>query len=348
MDTYHLELNEVDDIIPELANHFGTIYTENLGEFTLGIPETRGEGEIKVINFPNGIGLHTYHTRFKNDTQLRLSHLQVKPIRFIYCIEGNLGSSFGNNEEKDCVEEHEYLIAAPKERETHNLIIPGNEEVMLCYLEIDRSKFQKYFSFNLHELEPIFFELFSDDKATTRISEKSSFSLKTAESIKAIRNTEITGFPRINFIGAKALEILSYMLSRFKKDDQNIQNKKLKEKDMKAIEKAVEYIDANIANTGTVNDLSKLVGVNTNKLQEGFQVIFGKTVNEYIRDIRLTKALNILSTGNKNVSEVVYELGLSSRSYFSKIFKEKYGISPRKVLSRKPIAQKVRENKAEN
>ena len=74
-----------------------------------------------------------------------------------------------------------------------------------------------------------------------------------------------------------------------------------------------------------------------NKLQEGFQSIFGKTVNEYIRDVRLTRALNILLAGNKNVSEVVYELGLSSRSYFSKIFKEKYGVSPGKYLPEKLI-----------
>ena len=347
MKTYHLDLNDVDDIIPELANHFGTIYTEQLGEFNLNIPAGKGEGNIKVINFPNGIGLHTYHVKFNDDTQLRLSHLKVRPIRFLYCVEGSIDSSFGNFEERETVNDHEYIIAAPKDSETHNLLIPANEEVVICYLEIDRLKFQQYFSFDLEELEPIFYELFSDIEAQNRISEKANYSLRTAESIKEIRNTEDTGFPRINFIGAKALEILSYMLNRFKKDDQNLQNKRLKDKDMRAIETAVEYIDSNISNTGTVNDLSKIAGVNTNKLQEGFQVIFGKTVNEYIRDIRLTKALNILSSGNKNVSEVVYELGLSSRSYFSKIFKEKYGISPRKVLSRKPIAKKVKEKKTE-
>ncbi|HKJ48417.1 MAG TPA: AraC family transcriptional regulator [Christiangramia sp.] len=344
METYHLELNDVDDIIPELANHFGTIYTEQLGEYNLKIPETKGTGEIKVINFPNGIGLHTYNCNFKVDTEFKLFHFHVKPIRFIYCVDGTLTSSFGNNEQSDTVKGHEYLIAAPKQLETHNLVMPANQNVVLCYLEIDRVKFQQYFSFDLEDLEPIFYELFSDTEANERISEKSSYSLKTAEAIKEIRNSDILGFPRINFIGAKALEILSYMLNRFKKDDQNINNKRLKDKDMKAIEKAVEYIDANIANTGTVNDLSKIAGVNSNKLQEGFHVIFGKTVNEYIRDIRLTKALNILSTGNKNVSEVVYELGLSSRSYFSKIFKEKYGVSPRKVLARKSMAKKIEEN----
>lgn len=344
MNAYHLDLNDVDDIIPELANHFGTIYTERLGEFHLNIPASKGEGNIKVINFPNGIGLHTYNVKFKEDLLLKLSHFHVKPIRFIYCVDGSVTSSFHSNEEICSIEDHEYLIAAPKDRENHNILFPKETEVILCYLEIDRIKFQEYFSFDLHELEPIFYELFSDVDAKERISEKASYSLKTAESIKEIRNCEVSGFPRINFIGAKALEILSYMLSRFKKEDQHLQNNRLKEKDMRAIEKAVEHIDANISNPGTVNDLSKVAGVNTNKLQEGFQKIFGKTVNEYVRDIRLTKALNILSTGNKNVSEVVYELGLSSRSYFSKIFKEKYGISPRKILSRKSKPKNAVEN----
>ncbi len=343
MNTYHLKLNDVDDIIPELANHFGTIYTEQLGEYNLQIPVTKGEGSISVINFPNGIGLHTYTCKFREDVQFKLLHNKAKPIRFIYCVEGSLSSSFANNDETETIAEHEYLIAAPKDQEDHNLQFAKDDEVVLCYLEIDRIKFQQYFSFDLEELEPIFYELFSNKTANLRISEKASFSLKTAEAIKEIRNCEISGFPRINFIGAKSLEILSYMLNRFKKDDQYFENKKLKDKDMKAIENAVEYIDANIANTGTVSDLAKIAGVNTNKLQEGFHIVFGKTVNEYIRDIRLTKALNILNNGNKNVSEVVYELGLSSRSYFSKIFKEKYGISPRKVLSRKPVTKKLEE-----
>ena len=262
METYHLELNDVDDIIPELANHFGTIYCEHLGEFILNIPKSRGEGQIQVINFPNGIGLYTYQCKLKEELQLNLFHLHAKPIRFIYCVEGTLSSSFAHNEEYQTIIEHEYLIAAPKEKETHNLHFPKDKEVVLCYLEIDRLKFQDYLSFDLKQLEPIFYELFSDCSATNRISEKSSFSFKTAESIKELRNSDITGFPRINFIGAKALEILSYMLNSFKRDDQDTRNIGLKEKDKKAIEKAVEYIDANISNTGTVTDLSKVAGVN--------------------------------------------------------------------------------------
>lgn len=334
MKTYHLELNDVDDFIPEFANELGVNYSEHLGEFNFTIPQKRGEGEIRGINFPNGIGLYTYHCKFYEDIKLKLSLPNVKPIRFLYCIEGEIDSYFHNDEDFVTIENHQFLIAAPKDAETHNIVFKKDAEIALCYLEIDRLKFQQYFSFDLHQLEPIFYKIFSDTKANHRISKTGSFSLKTAETIKEIKNCEIDGFPRINFIGAKALEILSYMLTRFKKDKEIFHNKTLREREMKAVEKVVEYIDCNISKVGTVNDLAQIAGMNSNKLQEAFQVIYGKTVNEYLRDIRLTKALKMLTSGNRNVSEVVYELGLSSRSYFSKIFKAKYGISPRKILSR--------------
>lgn len=346
MNTFHLELNDVDDFIPELANELGINYSEHLGEFNLNIPQENGEGEIRGINFPNGIGLYTYHCKFYEDIKLKISLPTVKPIRFLYCIEGEVDSYFDNNEDFTSIQDHQFLIAAPKNAETHNLVFKKDTEIALCYLEIDRLRFQRYFSFDLNELEPIFYKIFSDTRARHRICKTGSFSLKTAESIKEIKNCEIEGFPRVNFIGAKALEILSYMLTRFKKEKQIFQHKTLREKEMKAVEKVVEYIDSNIAKVGTVNDLAKIAGMNSNKLQEAFQVVYGKTVNEYLRDIRLTKALNMLTSGNRNVSEVVYELGLSSRSYFSKIFKAKYGISPRKILSRESVQKlKAVENK---
>ncbi|MCB7480571.1 helix-turn-helix transcriptional regulator [Christiangramia sediminis] len=340
MENYHLELNDVDEFIPQLANEFGCDFSEHLGEFQLKIPESKGRGTIKGINFPNGIGLYTYHCKLNTDINLAVSQPFIKPIRFIYCVKGEVESYFNKKEDLNNITDHQFLIAAPKDNEVHNLNFIKDRDIIMCYLEIDRLKFQQYFSFDLHDLEPVFYKIFSDIEALNRISETGSFSLKTADAIKEIRHCDATGFPRVNFIGAKALEVLSYMLARFKKESQRFENTEMREKDRKAIETAVNYIDSNISQTGTVNDLAQIAGVNTNKLQEGFQAIYGKTVNGYIRDVRLSKSLTMLSAGNKNVSEVVYELGLSSRSYFSKIFKAKYGVSPRKVLSGRSISEK--------
>lgn len=54
----------------------------------------------------------------------------------------------------------------------------------------------------------------------------------------------------------------------------------------------------------------------------------GYTPNEYIRVVRLKKAAELLREGEKNVSEVAYEVGFDTPYYFSKCFKEQFGVPP--------------------
>ena len=70
------------------------------------------------------------------------------------------------------------------------------------------------------------------------------------------------------------------------------------------------------------------IGLSASKLQEGFKDMHGRTVNNFICHIRLLKAEQLLKNSDLNISEIVYSLGWSSRSYFSKIFKEKYNCTP--------------------
>ncbi|MEO2063103.1 MAG: helix-turn-helix transcriptional regulator [Christiangramia sp.] len=347
MQHYYLELKEVDDFIPALAEHFGIGYKNELGEYALHVPKDLGKGKLNCINFPNGIGLYWFDCTFLRDTKIQIFHPNVTPLRLIYCVNGELSSHFNNQAETFTIKGHEHLIAAPRADEVHSLIFKANTKVDICYLEIDRKKFKHYLSFDIEELEPIYYKIFSDIQATNQVCDKGSYGFRTFDVIKQIKNCEEIKFPRINFMGAKSLEILSYMLTRFSKNQDQEQYKYLKRKDLKAIENAVEYISNNLSTVGTVDEIAKEVNLNVNKLQEGFQAIYGQTVNSYIRDVRLTKALNLLSTGEKNVSEVVYELGLSSRSYFSKIFKKKYGISPSRIISNQANYVEHIENKTD-
>jgi AraC-like DNA-binding protein len=60
----------------------------------------------------------------------------------------------------------------------------------------------------------------------------------------------------------------------------------------------------------------------------------GVSVNELIRTFRLQRAAQLLEQKWAPVTQVAYEVGYSNLSYFSKAFKEKYGVSPSEYLAK--------------
>ncbi|UWX54441.1 helix-turn-helix transcriptional regulator [Maribacter litopenaei] len=74
--------------------------------------------------------------------------------------------------------------------------------------------------------------------------------------------------------------------------------------------------------------LSRKSGLSPKKLQLGFKLLYSKTVNEYVRQLKLEVSRDYLKNTDLTISEIVYLIGIKSRSYFSKIFSEAYGILP--------------------
>ena len=56
--------------------------------------------------------------------------------------------------------------------------------------------------------------------------------------------------------------------------------------------------------------------------------ITGKTPTEFIRIIRLKRAMQFLRESQLNVSEIAYQLGFNNPKYFSKYFKDEFGVLP--------------------
>ncbi len=99
--------------------------------------------------------------------------------------------------------------------------------------------------------------------------------------------------------------------------------------EMEQLQSICEYITRNPAKEYTVEYLCRKTGLGPNKLQKGFKKMHNRTIIDYIRNIRLERSLELIRTTNMSITEIVYSVGLSSRSYFSKIFKSKYKMSPK-------------------
>lgn len=329
MKSYRLKIKEVDDFVPEIAAAFGTNYEVKFGEYCLEIPEHLGEGTIKGINFPNGIGLHVINCDFKDDTEFYFENNGINSLRFIYCMKGEVGHKFSTVNEETTIRRAEHLIAAPRYDEDQLYIVKKEKAAVICYLEINKEKFQKQLSYDLTKIDAVYYPLFADVNALTQIHNKGYYSLQISDIIDDILNNDDEGLVRTNYLGAKALECTSLMLKLYREDSvDDFKKTTLRLSDMDNITAAVKYIENHISELNTIPNIAEAVGIEPYRLQEGFKRNYGVTVNDYIKEYRLKRALTMLISEDLNVSEVVYALGLSSRSYFSKIFKEKYGISP--------------------
>ncbi|WP_026449496.1 helix-turn-helix domain-containing protein [Aequorivita capsosiphonis] len=320
------------DVIQDLALQMDTPFTQNCNEFRLDIPKTLGEGSIKGIDFKDGLSLLQYDCTFREDMEIQFIIDQVHPLKFIFCEEGNLTHRFENE-----IKEHhmlllENIIVASSQNNGHILQFKGGLKTIINSLEINRAAFENTVDCELHSLKNGLETLFRDVHAKEEFYHHGNYCIKMADLF-----IEINGFPKEDFLRriffeGSAFKVLTLQILQYQDDLATYENKTVLRKfELKLIREASAIIDNEILDFKTVQELANQVGINANKLQNGFKELYDTTVNNYVHNRRLDLASNLLKNSEHSISEIVYIVGLSSKSYFSKIFKDKYGLSPSTV-----------------
>lgn len=93
-------------------------------------------------------------------------------------------------------------------------------------------------------------------------------------------------------------------------------------------ERAKKYINQRVDQKLVIADICRELDCSKSTLLTSFKRAYGITVNAYITERRLDRALALLSDDEKSISDVAYECGFSDQSYFSKVFSKKFGITP--------------------
>ena len=105
----------------------------------------------------------------------------------------------------------------------------------------------------------------------------------------------------------------------------------------KTIERTLEYINNNLSTDITLERLASAANFNAIYFHKLFKASTGKTLHEYVEDQRVKKAINLLISTNLTLTQIAYECGFSSQSYFSYAFKRKMNITPKEYAKRMSI-----------
>lgn len=329
MNSLQISSLPLSEVIPEIAENLGTPFLEDCGEYLLNLPPNVGKGSIRGINFEGGLGLLQYDCTFNRDMEFHFVVNEIHPLKFLYTMEGTLLHRFEHEDILHTINQYQSAIVASNNHNGHVLLFKANQTIKANSLEINRAEFRIKMECQIDSLGNEMKALFNDIEANKHFYYNGNYSLGIANLLNEISNLSTKNFVRRTFLEGMAYLILSQQMVQYQDDKQGVDGQKLlRSTELKQIHHLANIIENKISEVNTIETMAKQVGLNVNKLQEGFKLLYGSTVNNYVQKKRLDAAYNLLTNTDLSISEIVIAIGLSSKSYFSKIFREKYNLSP--------------------
>lgn len=131
-------------------------------------------------------------------------------------------------------------------------------------------------------------------------------------------------------------EILRNTFKGRQQQEDKVKKIQLKSADEKLMEKVMKVINEHIADPElSVEMIADRVGISRVHLHRKLKELTNQTTRDFIRNIRLKQAADLFASKNLTISEVADATGFNNLGYFSKVFKELYGVSPSTYMEEK-------------
>lgn len=300
------------EIMQSIAGQLNTTWQHN--HFI--VPATIGKGVIEAYNFEGfSIALSIFQTHKKAVVKRSHSPLQDYFV-FDYSLAGPVDTAISEINKNFNQFLYTFNITTPStvSQVTH---IAGGKNQQFAIL-VNKTWLETFLERELPDIlqnpnEPLMI--------------LSSLKREMLYSLELLVHSDYKMRNRKQYLYAKSLEILATTLDDLYDNKGEYEQAPFHPEDIQSILQTAAFISENIEEHFTIQALSKRFNMNRDKLQIIFKSIYGKTIADYTRFVRMNQAILELKQG-KSVSEVGYQLGYSNLSHFSKAFKKVHGINP--------------------
>jgi AraC family transcriptional regulator len=210
----------------------------------------------------------------------------------------------------------EPLAASRRARDRHQFVT----------LEFSRNHLQKQFVQNEDGLEPEIRRVIFGDKNESVVAPVRPMSMQQRAVVASLAEPPVAKAAQILWYQSKALELMAHFL--FAPKDPEFFCMRQKRVARERVERVKELLARDLANPLTLEALGQEVGCSPFYLSRIFSREVGLTIPQYLRNVRMERAAELLRTGRYNVTEAATEVGYSSLSHFSKAFCETIGCCP--------------------
>lgn len=161
--------------------------------------------------------------------------------------------------------------------------------------------------------------------------------------IHQLNSLSASGRLTLLMLESKILECIALLAEEVKKPKNNLfehqidygsiqiganRRSRLTASDIHSIQKAYDILTEQAVHPPTIEELSKAVFLNQQKLKAGFAKQYHMTIGEYTNSLRMAMAAGLLSSTDLAVRDIAKQTGYLYSGNFSKMFKKYYGVSP--------------------
>lgn len=129
------------------------------------------------------------------------------------------------------------------------------------------------------------------------------------------------------YLAAKAMEIVCAVIQAHV-DDADAEGPVLRRGDVEKIQLARQVLEENLDEPLSVSELAAVVGMTVKKLQHGFQALYRGSVGQVYKQVRLSRAMVLVSKSDKPMIDIAIECGYECPGSFTRAFKLAFGASP--------------------
>ena len=212
---------------------------------------------------------------------------------------------------------------------------PNNEYVHSC--EADTDLHFIHFSYTSEYLD----QFLPDDQRWAdllkeRIRKKerilgdhfSAITLAQQQALKNILNCPLEGKLGYMMIETSIIQIILIQMHSLFYKEEAFKQPVASRRDVEVIQQLKDYLTKTFLEDHCLPTLARQFGTNTNKLMSLFKKVFGRSIFEFIGELRMDHAMELLRDHGLLVTEVARTVGYKNPNHFSSAFKRKYGISP--------------------
>ena len=316
--------------VREMAIYFNAELDEENDASTITMNNEKAKGFISSYRIVTGLSVWVYNINFRSDFKINLDFSEDSPYYFCYNVKGYYFHRFGDQEVFAKVLQNQNMIVIGSPENSVQMIFPAKIKLEIAVIVVDIKLLGSLAMGNVKRMYSQIQELFQKIPKNLPYRHLGAIDSETGQYASIVcKNNKIDLVGGLLTEGA-VLNMLASQLKRYTDDVSAIENtqEQLRKSELSKITSLGAYIINHIETKLTIHELSGIFGLSPKKLQIGVKHLYGDTVGHYILNLRLGHAKHLFNTTECNVSEVCRQIGLSSKGYFSKIFKNRYGISP--------------------